>query len=110
MAAHGMHIRRNDMVVARTGRAAGSGKPGKVLHVIPAKRQAVVEGLNFIHKTLRKSQDTPEGGIIRKEGPLAVSVLALYCPQCKKGVRVGRARSDKGVVRTCKRCGHQFDG
>ena len=48
MATHSMHIRRNDIVTVRAGREAGSGKTGKVLQVIPGKRQAIVEGLNFI--------------------------------------------------------------
>jgi len=105
------HIRRNDIVIARTGTTASGGKTGKVLQVFPGKARAIVEGLNLIHKTLRKSQDNPKGGIIQKEASIAVSNLMLYCSHCKKGVRVSRARSEQGKpTRKCKQCGHLFDG
>lgn len=105
------HIRRNDLVLVRAGREAVSGKTGKVLQVLPDKAAAIVEGLNFIYKTLRKSQERPKGGIIKKEGPIAIANLMLYCPHCKDGVRVARVRGDDGKKsRKCKSCGHDFDG
>jgi large subunit ribosomal protein L24 len=106
-----LHIRRNDIVLVRAGREAGGKKTGKVLQVMPGKAKAVVEGLNYIHKTMRKSQDNPQGGIVKKEGAIAVSNLMLFCPHCKDGVRVARIRNENGkVARKCKQCGHLFDG
>jgi large subunit ribosomal protein L24 len=106
-----MHIRRNDIVVIRTGREAGTQRPAKVLQVMPGKGKAIVEGMNYIHKALRKSQDRPKGGIIKKEGALAVANLMLYCPHCKDGVRAKRVREENGrAARQCKQCGHRFDG
>ena len=104
-----MKIRRNDMVVALRGRDAGTGKSGKVLEVLPGKGRALVEGINLVTKHLRKSQDNPQGGIVRKEAPMALSNLALYCPQCKRGVRIGAALEGERKVRKCKKCGHAFD-
>ncbi|MBI2442006.1 MAG: 50S ribosomal protein L24 [Lentisphaerae bacterium] len=111
MAAFACHIRRNDIVLVCAGREAEGKKTGKVLQVMPGKALAVVEGLNYIHKCLRKSQDRPKGGIIKKEGPIAVANLMLYCPHCKDGVRVARERGADGKAgRKCKVCGHSFDG
>ena len=111
MAAIHMHVRRNDIVLVCTGRDAVGKKTGKVLQVMPGKMKAVVEGLNYIHKTMRKSQDNPKGGIIKKEAPIAISNLMLFCPHCKKGVRVARVRAENGKLsRKCKQCGHFFDG
>ncbi|MBU4199136.1 MAG: 50S ribosomal protein L24 [Verrucomicrobia bacterium] len=105
------HIRRNDIVIAHKGTPASGGKTGKVLQVFPGRGRVIVEGLNYIHKTLRKSQDNPKGGIIQKEASIAVSNLMLYCPHCKKGVRVARGVSEQGQrSRKCKKCGHLFDG
>lgn len=70
-------IKAGDMVVAITGDDAGSKKAGKVLRVFPAQRRAVVEGLNLVKKTLRKSQDNPQGGIIDKEAAIDISNLRL---------------------------------
>jgi large subunit ribosomal protein L24 len=106
-----VHIRRNDIVIARAGTPASGGKTGKVLQVFPGRGRAIVEGLNYIHKTLRKSQDNPKGGIIKREASISVSNLMLYCQHCKKGVRVSRATNEQGKrVRKCGKCGHSFDG
>jgi large subunit ribosomal protein L24 len=37
-----------------------------------------VEGLNFVKRHMRKTQDNPQGGIIEKEAPLALGKLRLY--------------------------------
>lgn len=103
------HIRKNDIVVARSGSAALGKKTGKVLQVFPARGRAIVEGLNFVHKTLRKSQDNPKGGIIKKEAPIALANLMLYCPQCKKGVRIKRELDENhNKIRKCLKCGDKF--
>ena len=105
-----VHIRRDDIVIARCGTPASGGKTGKVLQVFPGRGRAIVEGLNYIHKTMRKSQDNPKGGIIKKEASIAVSNLMLYCPQCKKGTRVSRALNEQGKrLRKCRKCGYQLD-
>ncbi len=72
-----LHVRQGDIVVAISGDHAAGGKQGKVLHVLPEKGRAVVEGLNFVKKHMRKTQDNPEGGIIEKEGSIAVSNLRV---------------------------------
>jgi large subunit ribosomal protein L24 len=104
----GVRIKKNDTVIAVSG--VNTGKSGKVLQVLPARERALVEGLNMVKKTLRKTQDTPQGGIVEKESPIALSNLMLYCPQCKKGVKVSRQEDGDMRVRKCKLCGHAFDG
>ncbi len=104
-----MNIRRNDIVTPIRGRDAGADKTGKVLHIEPARGRAIVEGLNLVTKHLRKSQENPKGGMVRKEAPMAVSNLMLYCPECKRGVRTRRVTDGGKKVRQCKRCGHAFD-
>ena len=101
-------IKKNDTVVAVGG--ANRGKTGKVLHVDRASGRVLVEGLNLLKKALRKTQDNPQGGIVEKEGPIAGSNLMLYCPTCKRGVRVRRREVDGRRVRQCAKCNHQFDG
>jgi large subunit ribosomal protein L24 len=72
-----VHVKKGDIVVAISGDDAAGGKSGKVLRVIPEKGRAIVEGLNFVKKHMRKSQDNPEGGIIEKEGTIALSNLRV---------------------------------
>jgi len=64
-------VKKNDMVVVLSGE--NKGKIGRVLAVLPEKQRVLVEGVNIIHKSLRKSQNNPKGGIITKEGPVHIS-------------------------------------
>ncbi len=67
----GAHIKKGDMVLAITG--DNKGKTGKVLQVLGER--ALVEGLNFVKKHMRKTQDNPQGGVIEKEAPINISNL-----------------------------------
>ncbi len=63
------------MVVVLWGEEKG--KVGKVLATFPNKERVLVEGVNMIHKTLRKTQQNPQGGIVTKEGAIALSKVML---------------------------------
>lgn len=103
-------IKRNDIVIAVAGSEAAARKTGKVLQVYPERGRVLVEGMRFVTKTVRKSQEHPQGSIILKEAPMAVSNVMLFCSQCKKGVRINRTRDAKGrLVRVCRKCRHAFD-
>ncbi|MBM4143098.1 MAG: 50S ribosomal protein L24 [Lentisphaerae bacterium] len=104
----GLRIRKNDTVIAVAG--ADAGKSGKVLQVLPARGRVVVEGLRIVKKCLRKTQDNPQGGIGAKEAPLSLCNVMLYCPECKRGVRVRRVKEGDRARRQCRRCGHAFGG
>jgi large subunit ribosomal protein L24 len=88
---------------------AEAGKTGKVLQVLAGRGRVVVEGLNVGRKTLRRSPEAPQGGMMDRERSMALSNVQLYCPDCKKGVRLTRARDGERSVRKCRACGHQFD-
>ena len=67
------HVKKNDIVEVISGDDAG--KKGKVLQVLPTRGRAVVEGINVVKKHMRKTQENPNGGIVEKEAPLALSKL-----------------------------------
>ena len=69
------HIKKNDEVVVLNG--AQQGKRGKVLEVLRDRSRVIVEGVNFIKKASRKSQEQPQGGIIEREGALHISKVML---------------------------------
>ena len=66
-------IKKGDLVKVVTG--DDKGKTGKVLQVLPDTGRAVVEGLNFAKKHMRKTQDNPKGGVIEKEASIHISNL-----------------------------------
>ncbi|MBN1269436.1 MAG: 50S ribosomal protein L24 [Kiritimatiellae bacterium] len=89
------HIKKGDMVVAIAGVDAAAGKSGKVLRVMPREGRALVEGFNYVKKHMRKSQDNPQGGIVEKEAPVALSNLRLQVgaeAKTAKAAKTARAK------------------
>ena len=99
-------IRRNDTAVVIAG--VDRGKTGRVLRVIPSQDRVVVEGVNMVYKHVRRSQQNPQGGRIRKENPMAISKVMPWCDKCQQGVRI-RIATEKGEkTRVCAKCGAAF--
>jgi len=69
----GARIKKGDMVQVIAG--DDNGKTGKVLQVLATGDRALVEGLNFVKKHMRKTQDNPQGGVFEKEAPIHLSNL-----------------------------------
>ena len=112
--ANTMRIREGDNVIVIAGKDRG--KTGRVLRTDPSKRRVYVEGLNMIkrHQRPRSIKDTQKsaqaGGIIEKEGPIAVSNVMLLDPQANKPTRVGVRFGDDGKrVRYAKRTGQAIE-
>ena len=103
-----MHIRKDDQVEVITGDDRGtpsSRKIAKVLRAIPERDKIVVEGINRVYKHLKPSAKNQQGGRLSKEMPIDVSNVLLYCPGCKRGVRIGHRFADNGQKqRFCKKC------
>lgn len=79
-------IRKGDMVAVVSGNDRG--KRGRVLRVLPSKQRVVIEGVNFVHKHLRKSQQHPQGGRIRREAPVHLSNVMPVDPETNRPTRV----------------------
>ncbi len=104
----GLHIRRGDAVGVIAGKERG--KRGKVLRVLRDSERVVVEHLNMIKRHQRPTPKLRQGGIIEREGPLALSNVLLVCGRCDRPVRVGvKVLNDGRKVRACKRCGESVD-
>ena len=69
------HVKKNDEVVILSGTQRG--KRGKILEILRSRNRVIVEGVNFIKKATRKSQDQPQGGIVEREGALHISKVML---------------------------------
>ena len=69
------HVKKGDEVKVISGNHSGAS--GKVLQVLPKKEQVLIEGVRMIKKTQRKSQDSPNGAIISREGPIHISNVKL---------------------------------
>ena len=69
------HVHRGDTVKVISG--AHKNAEGRILEVIRAKSQVIVEGVRMIKKHQRKTQDQPNGAIINREGPIHISNVKL---------------------------------
>ena len=102
-----MHIKKGDTVVVLSG--DDKGVQGEVIAVSPEEGKVIVKGVNIIHKHVKPRKQGESGGIVDAEGAIYASKVALYCPTCKKGVRVHTEVVDGKKVRVCAKCGKKFD-
>ena len=105
-----MRIVKGDTVIVTAG--DDRGKTGKVLRVWHRGRnanRAIVEGVNFVKRSTRRSQKNPQGGIVEKEAPVYLSNLMILCAKCGRGVRVSSRRlADGRRARACAVCGEML--
>ncbi len=103
-----VHVRRGDTVAVIAGKERG--KRGKVLRVLTADGRVLIEHVNMIKKHQRPTQKLRQGGIIEREGPLALSNVLLVCGRCDTPVRTGiKVLADGRKLRVCKQCGEPVD-
>jgi large subunit ribosomal protein L24 len=77
------HVKKGDEVQVISGNHRGA--TGKILQVLPKKQQVLIEGVRLIKKSVRKSQDNPNGAIITREGPIHMSnVKIVEAPRPKR--------------------------
>ena len=100
-------VKRDDQVVVISGKDRG--KKGKVRRVFPADQRVVVEGLNLVKKSTRRSESNPQGAILSKESRIPLDRVMPVCPRCNRGVRVGfKTAQDGSKSRVCRACGEGF--
>lgn len=102
-----MNIKKGDTVIVIAGNSKG--QQGRVLEVIRKNDRAIVEGVNMLSKHTKADQNAPQGGIIKREGPIHTSNLMLIDPSTGKATRIGRRLSDNGkLVRYAKKSGEEI--
>ncbi len=102
------YLKKDDQVEVIAGK--DKGRVGKILNVIPAKDQAVVEKINMIKRHTKPTEMNQQGQIVEREAPIHVSNLLLICPECTKTGRIGRKFLEDGTkARFCKSCGETLD-
>lgn len=94
-------IRKGDLVYVRRGDERG--KRGRVLRVLADEQRVVIEGLNLVFKHLRKSQQNPQGGRVRREAAIHMSNVMPIDPSTDKPTRVSYQVVDGRHVRVARR-------
>ena len=80
-------VRKDDMVEILSGNDRG--KRGRILKMVMKKDRVLVQGINLRWKHMRKSQQSPQGGRIKKEIPIHISNVMLVDEATDTATRVG---------------------
>ena len=98
------HVRKGDMVIVIAG--ANKGKKGKILKVLG--NRVVVEKVAMIKKHSKATQQSPQGGIVDKEGTIHISNVQLLDEKTGKGTRTKISNDGDQKVRVGVKSGTKF--
>ena len=108
-----LHVKKDDTVVVLSG--DDKGVKGTVIAASPEEGKVIVSGVHVVSKHTKARRQGETSQIVKTEGAIYASKVALYCPDCDKGVRTHVEIVDGKKVRVCsgKRngvpCGHKFN-
>ncbi len=99
-----LRIKKDDKVVVIAGK--DKGKTGRVLRVYPDRDRVLVEHVNMVKKTRRRTQQDQQGGIVELEAPIHISNVMLLDRKTNRPTRFGvQVLKDGTKVRISKRSG-----
>lgn len=101
-----MKFKKNDTVKVMIGK--DKGRTGKIEKIFPKTAEAVVSGINMFKKHMKRRDEKNPGGITDITRPIAVSKIAIVCPNCSKTTRIGYIVSKNDKVRVCRKCGKKI--
>ncbi len=96
-------LKVNDEVLVVAGKEKG--KSGKIKKINFKKDRVVVAGINLVKKTIKPTQDNPNGGIVDIEASLHRSNVMVVSPKTKKPTRVKIQVVDGKKARVAVTCG-----
>jgi large subunit ribosomal protein L24 len=96
-----MKIQKGDTVRVMVGKDKGT--EGKVEKVFVKQNKVLIPNVNMFKRHVKKTEQTPQGGIVDIPRPLDVSKVMLICPHTKKPTRVSYKFVDGKKVRFSKK-------
>ncbi len=87
-------LKIDDLVVVTSGK--DKGKRGKILAIHSKTQSVMVEGVNIVKKTLKKTQENQKGGVRTQEAAVHISNVMYYHAPSGKGVRIAYRFADNG--------------
>ena len=100
-------IKKGDKVVVLSGK--DKGRTGEVTKAMPKQGKVIVSGVNVHARHRKPTQQSPQGGIERKEAPLHVSNVAIATADGKPS-RVRFEVRDGKKVRVAAKTGELIHG
>lgn len=78
------------------------GTEGEIVSLIREKNKAIVSGVNIVKRHTKPNAQNPQGGIIEKEAPIAISNLSLLTAEGQT-TRIGYRTEDGKKVRISRK-------
>lgn len=100
-------LRKGDTVLVIAGKEKT--KKGKISSIDHVRGRVIVEGVNMVKKTLRKTKEHPQGGMISREAPFALSNVMYFDENSGKASRLGWKLVDGAKKRLVKKSGKVID-
>ena len=101
-------IKKGDKVVVLSGK--DKGRTGEVVKAMPKEGKVIVSGINVHARHRKASQESPQGGIERKEAPLHISNVAVADPKDGSPTRVRFEVREGKKVRIAAKSGELIHG
>ena len=100
-------IKKGDRVIVLSGK--DKGRTGEVVRAMPKEGKVIVSGVNVHARHRKPTQQSPQGGIERKEAPLHISKVAIATADGKP-TRVRFEVRDGKKVRVAAKTGELIHG
>ena len=99
-----LRIRKDDQIIVISGK--DKGEKGKVIRVIPELNRVIIENINVVKKSVRKSDKYPQGGFVEMERPIHLSNVMLVDKKSQKPMRFGiKLLKDGSKIRVHRKSG-----
>ena len=102
-----MFIKKGDTVKVISG--DHKGETGVVKKVLVKEQRVIIEGVNKVSRHTRPNNENPDGGIIQKEAPFAVSNVMLFDTKAGEASKIGYKVVDGKKVRYFKKTTNVLD-
>ena len=102
-----MFIKKGDTVKVISG--DHKGETGVVKEVLVKEQRVIIEGVNKVSRHTRPNNANPDGGIIQKEAPIAVSNVMLFDTKAGEASKIGYKVVDGKKVRYFKKTTNVLD-
>lgn len=99
-------IKVNDEVIVTAGKDKGKKSTVKSLNF--KTKTAIVEGVNMVKKSMKPSQENPDGGFSDLEKGINISNISVVSPKTGAATRVRIEDKNGKKVRVAVKCGSEL--
>jgi large subunit ribosomal protein L24 len=96
-------LKINDEVIVIAGK--DKGKKGKLTSLNFKRKTAIVEGVNLVKKSMKPTQENPNGGFADMEKGIHLSNIAVVSPKTGAATRVKIEEKEGKKTRVATKCG-----